>query len=164
VGVIKVRVCWRSPGSQCKPPNVPRSLKNGTVHERTKKMASHRIALGEITPLSVDDHWYRDPRVPQYNEIEFHFYYADKDLLMARDIMPIFVPDNAGGKRSRETGDDDDFTAEDEAELLRLQEKLSRRDMKRVKKEHEVKEENGPIDLTALEVPKHIVIIDLTED
>lgn len=162
-GLIKVMVNWRGPGKPSTGPNVPQSIGNGPVHERIKKLSSHCVALGERSAVS-QTMWVVREVLTQYTPIEFHFHYANKDLLMARDIMPIPVPDNADVKRFRDVDDADDLlTAEEEAEFKRLQEKVQRRDIKRVKKEHEVKEEKN-VDLTIPEAPKRTIVIDLTDD
>jgi len=165
-GFIKVTVYWTGPSVPDVAPICPRSIGNGPIHERTKKLTSHCVAFGKSSPMPRTK-WHYRPPLPQFGQLEFHFYYANKDLLMARDIMPLTVPDNTDAKRAREFDDDDDdgddFTPEERAEYKRLQEKEQRRVIKRVKKEHEVKEEKH-VDLTVPEVPKRNIVIDLTDD
>jgi len=87
--------------------------------------------------------------------------------------MPKPVPKSNVTKRSRESDDSEDLTAEDVALLKRVLQKIERRDNKRakeevkeeeVKKVKDIKKVNKPVNLTTKRKQKALAVIDLTDD
>jgi len=166
LGFIKVKIDWRrysGPGNGPLP--VKKDLQNpDPVHEKKKKLTTHRVVLGE--KVHQTNVWNRYAPIPGSPKYEFHFQYASKDLLMAHGIIPkpptlLDLPDSysstskRAGKRRSEvidlTTDDEDASQPLQGKKARLGSPISRT----VKRE--IKDENS-------RVARFTGVIDLTED
>jgi len=183
LGTISLKVWWLrlhevrpTLGTQNR--NLP-TLRNETVHEKSKKLTTHRVLLGESV-LADQSHLQRSRSTieTRFPALTFSFHYANKDLLTARDIIPSTKPQvhtlpksepRRPKKRLRDTkvtdleDGDDEMTKEEKEMLKQLQAKAARSKQSRAKRvKTEVKPEPG-LGLTSYKVTAGGVI-DLTDD
>jgi len=179
LGTISLSVLWLRHHDitylQKRDQNIP-VFQNTAVHEKSKKLTTHRVLLGK--PVLEDRSHHGRIRTSfdkRYAHLKFCFHYAKKDLLMARDIIPNPqpqlqpTPTPLPKKRLREAqvtevqdlddGEEDGTLTREEKQILeRLRAKEARSQTKRVKTE--VKAEPG------LSTFKIIAggVVDLTDD
>jgi len=125
LGTISIRVYWlRLHGAQSALPaqNLP-TLQNTAVHEKSKKLTTHRVLLGDSVPDDQRDvQMFQTTIEARFPTLTFRFHYANKEILTARDIMPSTKPQallepapRRPKKRTRDTKVTDLEDGEDQA-------------------------------------------------
>jgi len=180
LGTIDIEVSWlqyKELSRATRDREIP-TLKNQAVHEKSKKLTSHRVLLGDSVPQDNSfKPLFKTTTDRRFAPLRFHFHYASRDLLMARDIMPDTKPQGSltgltsdrPKKRASdadiidledEQSEEEGMTKDDKEHLKRLQAKAARAESRRKRVKTEVKSEpsTSPFKVIAGGV------IDLTDD